>query len=114
MATQPATIDFLTDQLGNLPTLRSRRMFGEYCLYYNDKVVALVCDDQLFIKPTPGSDRYLDDSHGAPPYPGAKNYLCVPEEMWEDREWLADFIRYTADQLPAPKPKSAGKKKNQK
>jgi len=25
-------------------------MFGEYALYCGDKVVALVCDDQLFVK----------------------------------------------------------------
>jgi TfoX/Sxy family transcriptional regulator of competence genes len=27
-------------------------MFGEYAIYCNEKVVALVCDNQVFVKPT--------------------------------------------------------------
>lgn len=27
-------------------------MFGEYAIYSNGKVAALVCDDRLFVKPT--------------------------------------------------------------
>lgn len=110
MATQQSTVDFLLDQLVSLHNIRTKRMFGEYCLYHNDKVVAFICDDQLFVKPTPGSDQFLDESHGAPPYPGAKNYLCVPEEKWEEREWLSAFIRHTSDMLPAPKPKAQKKR----
>ena len=49
MATSESTIDFLLDQLGAVPGVRARKMFGEYALYCGEKVVALVCDDQLFV-----------------------------------------------------------------
>jgi TfoX/Sxy family transcriptional regulator of competence genes len=29
-----------------------RYMFGEYAIYCDGKVVALVCDNQLFVKPS--------------------------------------------------------------
>ena len=31
MSTRAETVEFLTDQLSALPTIRSRKMFGEYC-----------------------------------------------------------------------------------
>ena len=53
MPTSQSTIDFLLDQLSGLPRVRARKMFGEYALYCQEKVVALVCDNQLFVKITP-------------------------------------------------------------
>lgn len=105
MATSQRTIDFLHDQLSSLPTISARKMFGEYALYNENKVVALVCDDSLFIKPTTISNNFLDDSHLAPPYPGAKKYYQIPDDKIEDREWLVDFIQQTTNLLPLPKPK---------
>ena len=65
MATSETTIGFLLDQLSNLPGVRARKMFGEYALYCGELVVALVCDDQLFVKITvPGKalvgERYAE------------------------------------------------------
>lgn len=105
MATKQSTVDFLEEQVQKAGTIRSRQMFGEYALYCNEKVVALICDDQLFVKKTDISDTFLNKSHEAPPYPGAKNYLRVPEEKWDDPAWLTDFIQQTADILPLPKRK---------
>lgn len=106
MATRQTTIDFILDQLSALPGVRARKMFGEYALYCNEKVVALVCDDQLFVKVTPAGraivgDRYREGS----PYPGAKPAMLIDEETIEDHEWLSGLIRATAAALPPPKPK---------
>ena len=67
--------------------------------------IALICDDQLFVKPSAASTKFLDDSQLAPPYPGAKNYYLVPVEKIADATGLSDFIRATAAELPPPKPK---------
>ncbi len=54
MATDPATIEFLVDQLGQRgASFGTKRMFGEYCLYREGLPVAFVCDDVLFVKDTP-------------------------------------------------------------
>lgn len=96
MSTSKETIDYFLGQTAGAGNMRARSMFGEYALYCDNKVVGLVCDDQLFIKITPIADDYLDEICDAPPYPGAKNWKLVPEEKWEDKLWLANFIRETA------------------
>ncbi|GJD51723.1 hypothetical protein OPKNFCMD_4478 [Methylobacterium crusticola] len=52
MASQQSTVDFILEQAGAAGALSARRMFGEYALYCDGKTVALVCDDQLFLKLT--------------------------------------------------------------
>lgn len=103
MASKQSTIDFLTEQMEKAGSITSRKMFGEYALYCDGKVVAFVCDNSLFVKPTDVGLTFLDKSHFAPAYPGSKDYLKVPEDKWDDSEWLADFIRETAASLPLPK-----------
>ena len=104
MASDPEFVDFLVDQMKDAGVVRSRKMFGEYALYAGDKVVALVCDNQLFVKPTPGGRAFIGSPVEAPPYPGAKNSFLI-EDAFEDREWITQLIRITERELPAPKPK---------
>ena len=78
MATSPATIDHILDILSALP-LTVRKMFGEYALYLDDKVVAFVCDDTLFIKPTPGALVLLPDTERAPPIRAARTTSSGPK-----------------------------------
>ena len=80
-------------------------MFGEYAIYCNEKVVTLVCDDQLFLKPTNASKQLIDVLEEAPPYPGAKNYYLISPDLWDDREFLSRLISATAAELPLPKMK---------
>jgi DNA transformation protein len=105
MSTQQSTIDFLLDQLSDVPQMTSRKMFGEYALYCGRKVVAFVCDDQLFIKPTDAGRTFLKTPTEAPAYPGSKMYFLIDGEKWDDREWLGELIQVTANALPQPKPK---------
>lgn len=105
MATAQSTVDFLTDQMGNAGKIRSRKMFGEYAIYCDEKVVALVCDDQLFVKPTEGGKAFIGNVTEAPPYPGSKNFFWIDESQWEDREWLTELIRITTKEVPTLKPK---------
>ena len=112
MATSQGTIDFLLDQLRALPGVRARKMFGEYALYFQEKVVALVCDDQLFVKITPAGKALVGDRYEeGEAYPGAKPSMLIGAEELDDPERLCELIRVTAAALPAPKVKKAGKKK---
>jgi TfoX/Sxy family transcriptional regulator of competence genes len=105
MATQASTADFLTAQVSDAGVVRNRKMFGEYALYCNEKVVALICDDQLFVKPTDAGRSFAGSLEEAPPYPGSKPFLLVEEDRWEDREWMTELVRTTAAALPVPKMK---------
>lgn len=100
MATAQSTIDDLLERVGDGVT--ARKMFGEYCLYRDGKVVGLVCDDTVFVKPTPAGRELMPDAKDGPPYKGAKPQMIVPPERWEE---LAALLRATAAALPKPKPK---------
>ena len=86
-------------------------MFGEYGLYLNNKLFGLVCDNKLFIKPTPSGREFIKDVIEAAPYPGAKPSFLIEEKL-ENRDWLKKLVVITANELPEPKPKKkkAGKK----
>ena len=105
MATEQNTIDFLLDQLSKLGEVSTKKMFGEYCLYLSGKPVGLVCDDQLFLKPTKAGAKLIAKVVEAPPYPGAKPHLLITADQWEDSEWLCELVRATDRELPMPKPK---------
>jgi TfoX/Sxy family transcriptional regulator of competence genes len=105
MATTQATVDFICEQSGLGGRISARRMFGEYALYVDTKVVALVCDDTLFVKPTDTGRALLGRADEAPPYHGAKPHYRVAEQL-DDRELLQRLLLATADALPAPKAKA--------
>ncbi|MFA6015822.1 MAG: TfoX/Sxy family protein [Gallionellaceae bacterium] len=105
MATEQNTIGFLLDQLSRAGEVSAKKMFGEYCLYLSGKPVGLVCDDQLFLKPTKAGAVLLEKIVEASPYPGAKPHLLITPDQWEDSEWLCELVRTTARELPLPKPK---------
>lgn len=111
MATAQNTIDFLLDQLSSLGSASTKKMFGEYCLYLAGKPVGLVCDDQLYLKPTQAGKAHLSCVVEGAPYPGAKPHLLVTPDQWEDAEWLCELIRATEKELPMPKPKVRKPKK---
>ncbi len=105
MATSQATMDFLLDQLAGLVNVSAKKMFGEYCLYLAGKPVALVCDDQLYLKPTKAGRGMVQQAIEGAPYPGAKPHLLITADLWEDRDWLSQLIQATNNELPLPKPK---------
>lgn len=103
MATKLSTIEYIEDQLSDVPNIRSRKMFGEYALYCEDKVVALVCDDMLFVKRTDVGEAFVGDRfEEGIPYPGAKPAMRIDEDLIEDREWLGELIAITESVLPKP------------
>ncbi len=120
MGSKVETVQFICDQAGLGKRLTFRKMFGEYALYLDGKVVALICDDQLYLKPTPEGLKFLGAVAEAPPFPGAKNFYLLSSEI-DDTELLSGALRVTARALPEPRPKavrsrsaSAGKTKERK
>lgn len=104
MASDQKFVDFIIDQIDYSERVTYKKMFGEYGLYFDDKLFALVCDNKLFIKPTLSGRVYIKDVVEAPPYPGAKNQFLIEEQL-EDRDWLKKLVSITIAELPEPKPK---------
>jgi len=110
MSTRQETVDFLVEQLGSIQGVSARKMFGEYALYVGAKVVALICDDQLFVKPTNAGRAFIGNPVDGFAYPGAKASFLIAGELWDDADWLCELIRKTESELPIPKPKKPRKK----
>lgn len=108
MATQPETIDFILDKLGDRKRFTTRAMFGEYALYANGKTVALVCDDLLYVKIMPESETLRSMCEIGDPYPGARPHYIVTEDQLDSIEELPGILCDIARALPA---KRAKKKK---
>lgn len=105
MASRQSTVDFILEQTAEAGVVFAKKMFGEYGVYCDNKIIALICDDQLFVKPTQAGRAFIGDVIERPPYQGAKPYLFVSGEMWENREWLVTLFKISAAELPAPKKK---------
>ena len=104
MATDASFIAYVCDQAGLGARFTSKRMFGEYALYVDGKVVAFACDNQVFVKPTPAGRKLLPHAREGKPYPPAKPYLLMCDEL-EDRLLWQRVLLATADALPVPVPR---------
>ena len=105
MKTTPETAAYLADQMSGAGEVRVSKMFGEYGVHVDGKFAGLICEGRLFVKKTEASDAMMPDGETAPPYDGAKPYPVVPEERWDDADFMAALFGKTAAALPAPKPK---------
>lgn len=109
MASKQSTVDFIIEQISSTNPVSAKKMFGEYGIFCDGKMVALVCDNQLFVKPTSGGKEFLGECPEGPPYPGARPCFIISGERWDDREWLSQLIAITCAQLPIPKKKAPKK-----
>ncbi len=105
MASDIGFVEYVCEQIRGAGHVSHRRMFGEFAVYCDGKVVALVCDNQFFLKPTAPGKALLDRIKEAPPYPGAKPYYLIDAQL-DDAEAAAAIVRATADALPMPKVKT--------
>jgi DNA transformation protein and related proteins len=104
MASDQEFVKFVCEQLRGAGDISSRRMFGEAAVYLRDKVIGLVCDNQLFLKPTEAGRAIIGALIEAPPFPGASNWFLMAD--LDDPDFLADLARTTAAALPIPKIKA--------
>lgn len=104
MASDKEFIAFIVDQIEGAGQISYKHMFGEFGIYSDGKLFALVCDNKLFIKPTEAGRKFIKNVVEAPPYPGAKPSFLITDKL-EDREWISKLVRVTINELPEPKKK---------
>lgn len=104
MASDKSFVEFIVDQIENAGLITYKKMFGEYAIYCEGKVVALICDNRLFVKPTEAGRAFIGNVVEAPAYLGAKGSFLI-DDRFEDREWISKLIRITHKELPEQKVK---------
>ncbi|MBP1578020.1 MAG: TfoX/Sxy family protein, partial [Oscillospiraceae bacterium] len=68
MATSKEYADFVCEQVTGLGAVRSKKMFGEYMVYIDDKPILLVCDNTVFIKMLDCVADLMENAEIAAPY----------------------------------------------
>jgi DNA transformation protein len=110
MATQKETVEFILEKLGHSDRFSARAMFGEYALYADDQVVALICNDLLYVKILPASQKLETSCDKDAPYPGAKPYYVVEEAQLSRLGRLPTILLEIAASLPNKKKKPSPKR----
>ena len=100
MASNPDFVAYICEQLEGLGAVRSRKMFGDYLVYLNDKPVFILCDDRAMVKMLPNLAQLLEGRPTEPPYEGAKDHYVLDPD---DRETLREAARLAEEVTPLPK-----------
>jgi TfoX/Sxy family transcriptional regulator of competence genes len=108
VATEKSFVEYVIETVGLGSRLTCKKLFGEYALYLDGKVVAFACDNSLFIKPSRAVATLAPDLPQGPPYPGAKDYP-IADELLDDPQALRRVIAETAELMPPPKAKKPAK-----
>lgn len=102
MATSAEYLAFVLERLPPLWAVRSRKMFGEYMVYLNEKPVLSVCDNTVFLKKLPVLHGIMADAPCGFPYEGAKEHYILDVE---NRELTKKALLAAENATPLPKPK---------
>lgn len=103
-------VQYVADQLSGAGIITYRKMFGEYGLYCNGKIFALICDDMLLLKKTQAAGRIAPflESASIPGYEEKKFFLI---EDVDDKEFLTELVIESCKELPMQKKRKPKKSK---
>ncbi len=98
--------EYVRDSFSEYGSIVIKSMMGGYLVYFNGKLMGDICDNELFLKRTPTSDRLLADSELRYPYEGSKTLMHV-FDRFEDMDLIAELLEGMYAELPEKKPKKA-------
>ena len=99
-------IEYVRESFSTVGDIVIKAMMGGYLVYLNGKLIGDICDNELFLKRTPTSDRLLEDSELRYPYEGSKTLMHV-FDRFEDTDLIAELLEGMYAELPEKKPKKA-------
>ncbi|MBR3441394.1 MAG: Ig-like domain-containing protein [Bacteroidales bacterium] len=103
MASNVDFVQYIVDQCSGAGDITVKKMMGDYCVYCDGVIFGLVCDNNLYIKPTGQGAERLKEVVTRSPYPGAKEHFLITDV--DDRDYLTAIIKATIPALPKPKSK---------
>ena len=103
MASSLDFVHYICQQIYGAGMISYRKMFGEYAIYCDGKVIGLICDNQFFVKKTTAGELIFPNCQEASPYTNAKPHLVI--DSIDNKELMTTLIRVTCDELPNPRPR---------
>lgn len=107
MATSKEFHDYIVENLQKVGEISTRKMMGEYCVYFQGKLIGDICENILFLKPTEAVLRLMPEAERAYPYEGSKTLMAVVDDV-ENTKLMTEVLQEMYMELPEPKKKSKG------
>ena len=98
--------EYVREALSTAGDIVIKSMMGGYLVYLNGKLIGDICDNELFLKRTPTSDRMLAESELRYPYEGSKTLMHV-FDSFDDKALILELLNSMYAELPDKKPKKA-------
>lgn len=102
MATTVEYIEYVCEQIREIGDIRYKKMFGEYMIYVNDKPVAIVCDNNTFVKKLDCIKELMENAEVGVPYNGAKEHYILDID---NSEFCKNVLIEIEKVTPVPKPR---------
>lgn len=103
MATTPSFTAYVCEALAGTGSVRSKKMFGEYLVYVDDKPMLLICDNTVFVKKNAALSERMQGAPTGFPYAGAReHFIADPDDAALLKEIIAALLPVTL----VPKPKA--------
>ena len=104
MATSKEFHDYILEHLLKAGEVTTRKMMGEYCVYYKGKIIGDLCDNSFLLKPVKSVLERMPDAQRDYPYEGSKTLMVVVEDV-ENTEFMREVLDAMYEELPEPKKK---------
>ena len=98
MATSKEYHDYILENLQRAGEVTTRKMMGEYCVYFQGKLIGNICDNCLFLKPLDSALRLLPDAERGYPYEGSKTLMIIVDDV-ENAEQMAELLNAMYEEL---------------
>jgi len=103
MASDLDFLNFVLDQINGVGIITSKKMFGEYLVYINQKPIILICENTAFVKKLDCIKNICEKGETGFPYKGAKEHYILDID---NREELMEIIKAVEKVTPIPKKKN--------
>lgn len=104
MATTKEFYEYAMEQLSRIGDITSRKMMGEYCVYYRGRMIGDICDNQFLLKPVPSVLKAFPEAQRSYPYEGSKTLMVLVDSL-ENTEVLKEVLAAMYEELPEKKRK---------
>lgn len=102
MACTTDFIDFVCSQLEGVGVIRTRKMFGDWMIYIDEKPIILACDNICYVKMFPAISDMIQDAQTGYPYDGAKEHYILDIEHKDE---AIPVLQALLPLIPYPKKK---------
>ena len=107
MATSREYALFVENLFRGVDGFSMKRMFGEYGIYLQGRVLGFLCDEQILLQNTPTARKLLPDAERKELFPGSKLFIIFSDEG--NHHLLQSVAQAMWEELPVPKPRKGRK-----